>query len=185
MAEPINQSGPENRVTDPQALAPEAGRTAPVPLPNEAYNFPPVQRRNGLDRHDLEVTVNAWQWAAATVKWLASGAFVIALWFLSSTWFNAPAKTSDLAAARSEQQVTNVELKASIDDLRKRSDRQERALVKIAEALGEVRANIAFMAGAASERLHSANSPPASPITPLGVYRRPRPPEVAWRANQE
>jgi hypothetical protein len=189
MADPKpRRSESEDRNHDPRPLANDAREGAPMDNYTKTQNNPCVYRSNGLDRHDFEVTVSAWWQAWTWAKRLISGFIVligVVVWnFLHSAWFNGPVPASELAAVTSEQRVTNVELKASIEDLTRTSRSHDRILEKLAGAIGEVRNDVAFIRGAFSAVPVQAYSPPASPTLPF-THPRTRSQPAAWQARPE
>jgi hypothetical protein len=178
----------ENRDHDSRPLATEAREGAPMDRSIQAHNQPYVYRPNGFDGHDFEVTVSAWWQAWTMAKPFVSGAVVfiaVAVWyFLHSVWFNGPVPASQLAEVTSKQSVTNVELKASIEDLTRTSRSHDRILEKLAGAIGEVRNDVAFIRGAFSAVPVQAYSPPSSPTLPF-THPRTRSQPAAWQARPE
>jgi hypothetical protein len=155
----------------------------------QAQKQPYVYRPNGLDGHDFEVTVSAWWQFWTMARPFVSGVVVfiaVAVWyFLHSVWFNGPVPASQLAAVTSEQRVTNVELKASIEDLTRTSRSHDRILEKLAGAIGEIRTDISFIRGAFSKVPVQAYSPTSSPIPPFTHQPRTRSQPAAWQARPE
>jgi len=189
MADPKpKRSESEDRGHDPHSLATEAREGAPMDRSIQAHNQPFVYRPNGLDGHDFEVTVSAWWQAWTAVKPFVSGVAVlicVIVWnFLHSAWFNGPVPSSKLAEVTSKQLVTNVELKASIEDLTRTSRSHDRILEKLAGAIGEIRTDVSFIKGAFSTVPVQAYSPPTSPALPF-TQTRQRPHPAAWQARPE
>ena len=184
-ARPFQTSEGEDRGHDPRPLTRDAERPAPMATSSQPHYHQP-HHTNGMATHDQQVRQATWWEALGVLRYIISvavvaiGSVAVALW--KSDLVNHPALSSDLAAAVSAQALVNQRFEAEVSAIKSRDASYDRVTEKMAEAIGEIRRDVAFIRG----RILTFQEP--APVT----YYIPAPPShskaasrAGWSATQQ